>query len=216
MATTKKAEAISIPRPNIQQVTFGVVGLAPYVQNKFSEKARNEMREKMEAGPSAKKGKKRDAKDFKQCYEQAIHYSKEGWIGIPAPAFRNAMISACRLVNFTMTRAKLSVFVEPDGFDRDDGTPLVRITKGEPRYVEHMVRNATGVADIRPRPMWDAGWEASVTVRFDGDQFTPIDVANLLSRAGQQVGIGEGRPDSKASTGQGWGLFLLQEGEGDE
>ena len=44
-------------------------------------------------------------------------------------------------------------------------------------------------------------------LKWDGDQFTPTDVVNLLSRAGQQVGIQEGRPDSKNSAGMGWGTF---------
>ncbi len=86
-----------------------------------------------------------------------------------------------------MSRAKLALFVLADGIDADDGTPLVRITKGEPRYAEHFVRNESGVCDLRPRPLWEAGWEASVRVRFDADQFTLLDVANLLSRAGIQV-----------------------------
>jgi hypothetical protein len=117
-------------------------------------------------------------------------------------------------VDYKMTVARLSVFFEADGFDRDDGTPLVRITKGEPRCVEHMVRVGPSKApDIRSRPMWDPGWEANITVRFDADQFTIQDVANLLSRVGQQVGIGEGRPDSKGTGGgMGWGMFLLAEG----
>lgn len=55
-------------------------------------------------------------------FEAAIHYSSDGWIVIPAPAFRCAMIDACRLVG-----AKISVFIEADGFDADDGTPLVRL-----------------------------------------------------------------------------------------
>jgi hypothetical protein len=40
--------------------------------------------------------------------------------------------------------------------------------------------------------------------------FTPEHVAALLQRAGMQVGIGEGRPDSKRSVGQGWGLFTVK------
>lgn len=34
-------------------------------------------------------------------------------------------------------------------------------------------------------------------------------MVNLLSRAGLQVGIGEGRPDSKKSAGMGYGLFTV-------
>lgn len=37
-----------------------------------------------------------------------------------------------------------------------------------------------------------------------------VDVANLMNRVGAQVGIGEGRPDSKNSAGMGWGLFSIE------
>jgi hypothetical protein len=204
---------LTIPAPNFNVGEFGIIGTAPLVGNKFSARAMAEMKAKQEAGSTAKKGKKRDPKDFKQCYEEAIHYSEDGWAGIPAPAFRNAMISACRVCGFQMTKAKLSVFVLADGNDRDDGTPLVRLTKGKPEYAEHFVRNENGVCDIRPRPMWKEGWEAVVRVQFDGDQFTLDDVANLLARAGIQVGIGAGRPDSRESNGMGWGLFKIKDGK---
>ena len=111
-----------------------------------------------------------------------------------------------------MTLAKLSSFVEADGFDREDGTPLVRIIGGDYRSVTHHVRNATGVVDIRSRPMWDE-WEADVRIRFDADQFSLTDITNLLSRVGAQVGIGEGRPDSKSSAGMGWGMFRLSDAQ---
>jgi hypothetical protein len=202
---------LTIPAPNFQVASFTVVGTAPLVGNKFSARARAEMRAAMEAGSTSKKGKKREPKDFERAYQEAIHRSTEGWAGIPAPAFRNAMISACKTAGFFMSRAKLALFILADGVDADDGTPLVRITKGEPRYAEHFVRNESGVCDLRPRPMWDPGWEAVVRVRFDAEQFTLLDVANLLARAGIQVGIGAGRPDSANSNGMGWGLFAIKE-----
>ena len=89
---------------------------------------------------------------------------KEGWDGIPATAFRNAMVSACRVAGFPMTRAKLSVFIEAAGYDRETFDPLVRITKGSPRYHEAPVRNSTGVVDLRARPLWEDGWEAVLDV----------------------------------------------------
>jgi hypothetical protein len=202
---------VAISPPNLQRAEFTITGTAPYVQNKFSAKAREQMKSKQEAGSVAKKGAKRDPKDFKACYEGAMHRSREDWHGIPASSFRNAMISACRMVGFKMTHAKLSVFVEADGFDADDGSPLVRITKGKPEYHEACVRNETGVVDVRARPMWREGWQAKVRVTFDADQFTLADVSNLLLRAGMQVGIGEGRPDSKSSAGMGWGTFSIVE-----
>jgi hypothetical protein len=198
----------AISPPNIVEAEFRIVGTAPYVQNKFSAKARMQIHATQEAGTQSKSKRVREPKDFKANCEAATHRDlREGWCGIPAPAFRNALISACRLVGFKMTHAKLSVFVLADGLD-EDGTPLVKI-EGESEYSEMAVRNDSGVVDIRARPMWRQ-WSASVRVRFDGDQFSLIDVANLLNRAGMQVGIGEGRPDSKDSNGVGWGTFEVE------
>ena len=209
MAKKETTQALTIAPPKITTGRFKIRGTAPYVQNKFSQKALTELKAKHEAGSTAKKGKKREPKDFQALYEGCQHISEDGWHGIPAPAFRNAMVSACRVCGFQMTRAKLSVFVLPDGFDKSDQTPLVKITKGNPEYCEHPVRNETGVIDIRPRAMWKPGWESEVKIQFDADQFTLEDVGNLLSRVGLQVGLGEGRPDSKKSCGMGWGLFEI-------
>jgi len=202
-----KKEVIIKP-PRFQVAEFVIRGTAPYVQQAFSQKAAEQIKAKQEAGSQAKKGKTRESKNFQECYEESIHYSREGWPGIPAASIRAAMVSACRIVGFKMTLAKLSVFVEADGFDRRDGAPLIKFLKGEPHYVEHPVR-IQNVADIRARAMWDEGWEAAVRIRFDEDQFSLADITNLLMRVGTQVGIGEGRPDSKSSVGMGWGTFEL-------
>lgn len=202
-------QSVHIPAPNMQIAEFTLIGTAPYVQARFSEKAINMMAAKMTAGSQAKKGKQREPRDFNADYENAKHVSTDGWCGIPAGAFRKAMISACRLVDFKMTLAKLSVFVEADGIDKVDGVPLVRI-HGDPEINRMHVRNATGVADIRTRPMWKK-WTVNLRVRFDQDMFSLKDITNLLARVGIQVGIGEGRPDSKDSAGLGWGTFKIAE-----
>lgn len=210
----RKKEVVISP-PRLKTAEFVIVGTAPYVQQAFSQKAREEIKEKQKAGNPGNNKKNRKAKDFQECYEQSMHLSTEGWHGIPAGAFRAALISACRLVAIKMTLGKLSVFVEADGYDRVDGTPLVKITKGEPHYVEHAVRIQNTI-DIRARAMWDPGWEALVRITFDEDQFTLHDIANLMLRVGMQVGLGEGRPDSRSSCGMGWGTFQLSNTEDPE
>lgn len=209
-----KSQKVSITPPNILTTPYRIIGTAPLVQNKFSARVLEGMAADQAAGPSAKKKSKRDAKDFDRCVKEATHYSEKGWAGIPASAFRAGLISTCRLLGFPMTLAKLSIFVLADGYERDrfGVQPLVKITKGKPKRTDFAVRNATGVADIRPRPMWDEGWEAIVRIQYDADQFTAEDVTNLLARMGQQVGIGAGRPDSKDSAGMGWGTFRVATG----
>lgn len=201
------SQTVQIAAPRLRTAEFKLVGETPYVQLRFSEKAMNTMIDKMKAGSQAKGKKVRAARDFDDDFIQGQHISTEGWNGIPAGAFRAGMISACRLVGFKMTLAKLSVFVEADGIDKVDGVPLVRIN-GTPEKNIMAVRNATGVCDMRCRPMWRE-WSVDLRVKFDEDQFSLQDVTNLLMRVGQQVGIGEGRPDSKMSSGLGWGTFRL-------
>lgn len=200
-------EAITISPPKFLNLELLLRGTAPYLQARFSEKAREKMRESQAAGSSGRKGKLREPRDFDADYLGAMHVSEDGWHGIPASAFRNAAIDACRMAGFHMTKARMSIFVRADGLDKSDATPLVRIV-GEPEKTEMMVRNATGVADIRVRPMWRR-WEVTLIVTFDGDQFTNSDVVNLFNRAGLQVGVGEGRPFSKSSNGMGYGTFEI-------
>jgi len=199
---------VQIKPPHIETAKFQIVGTAPYVQARFSAKAMQAMHEKHEAGSTANKKKTRNKRDFDEDYKQAMHIAVDGWIGIPAGAIRAAMISACRLVGFKMTLAKLSVFVQADGFDKVDGIPLIRI-EGKPEKSEMAVRNQTGVIDLRMRPMWRE-WSAVVRIQYDADQFTLTDISNLLQRVGLQVGIGEGRPDSRESAGLGWGTFRIE------
>ena len=207
-APTSAPGNIYIPPPNLGHAEFSLRGTSPYVQHKFSEKARRQMLDAQIEGSRAKGKKKRESRDIEAEYKAAMHLTEDGRTGIPANAFRNCMISACRLVGVVMTRAKLSIFAEADAFDADDDTPLVYFTKGEPQLHESAVRLATGVASIAIRPIWRE-WECDLRVTFDNDQFDVNSVANLLARAGLQVGVGEGRHDSKRSTGMGWGQFVI-------
>jgi len=211
MAMQKTTSVVAISAPKIQTATFRLIGTSPFVQARFSAKAKQAMMAKMAAGSTSKGKKVREARDFDQDCRDAMHIGVDGKAGVPAGAFRNAMISACRLVGFKMTLAKLSVFVEADTFDAVDGVPLVHV-HGDWERLDMHTRNATGVVDIRVRPMWREWW-IDLRVKFDEDQFTLTDVSNLLMRAGVQVGIGEGRHERKSSTGLGFGCFRIGEGE---
>jgi hypothetical protein len=108
-----------------------------------------------------------------------------------------------------MTLAKLSLFVEQDGWDKEEPqVPLIRIY-GKPVRQDDVARVETGQPYVTIRAAYH-DWTAKVRIRWDADQFTVQDVSNLLSRVGMQVGIGEGRPYSKNSTGMGWGTFDVE------
>lgn len=199
---------VTISAPVFETVRIPIAGTSALVVNRFSEKQRNQMRTKQEAGARSRRGQAREAKDFKAACEAARYVSREGWDGVPAIVFRSAMIAACGIVGFRMTNAKKCIVdVIPDGYDRVDGEGLVRI-HGKWHMDVRPERNATGTTDLRSRPMF-SDWEATVCVQFDTLMFTAEDIANLMLRAGLQIGICEGRPDSRRSNGRGWGRFTI-------
>ena len=204
MATKKQETAIK--EPNIQTAAISIRGTSELVIERFSEKVRHLLEEKHKAGSQGKKVKVKEARDFEADFNGARYVSTEGWDGIHCSAFRGALVSACRLCGVKMTMAKIGLFVVADGRDKDDGSELVRIS-GEPEMFIAPTRNATGVADLRARPRYAAGWEASVRVQYDADMFSRADVIALMKRVGKQIGVGAGRYDAKMSGGLGWGCF---------
>lgn len=210
MSETKPQEHVTIKPPNFQRASFSIIGTAPLVVHRFSAKTKKQMADKMEAGKAASSKKTRDPKKMTDLFAEARYVSKAGWDGFHAGAIRNALISACRLVGFKMTLAKLSLFVDPDGWDaKEPQIPLIRII-GKAIQQEDIARVETGQPYVTVRAAYH-DWKATIRLTWDADQFVLADVANLLSRVGIQVGICEGRPDSKNSAGMGWGTFRLAE-----
>ena len=211
--TTEKLPVtkLTITPPRFERAAVLIRGTAPFMQHKFSQKAIDKIEETQRKGSTAKKGTKKEARVFEDDWKAAMHLSLDGRYGIPAAAFRSAMIDACRMAGFQMTRAKMSIFVEADTFDATDNCPLVYLS-GEPDKDPKLmpVRNDSGVVDLRCRPIWSQ-WECVLRMRWDADQFSAVDVVNLLARAGVQVGVGEGRPFSKNSNGMGFGTWEVAE-----
>jgi hypothetical protein len=208
---------VNITPPNIKTAVFKIIGTAPLVVHRIDKKVEESFHNKVVSGTVPNQGKKKhEARDPEEICEAAKYVGETNgkrWDGFNASGIRLAMISACRLKNFKMTLAKLSIFVVEDGRDvLSPLYPLVRII-GKSEKTEMIGRTETGVAMLTIRPMYFP-WSAIVRIRFDADQFSIADVTNLLATAGEQVGICEGRPDSKNSGGMGWGTFRVsQEGE---
>lgn len=198
---------IAITPPNFEMMVANLEGISPFVQRKFSEKSKKAMQDKHAKGSQSKKGTKREPRIPQEEFEAAQYKTTDGKNGIPAPAFRNAMIKACSIVGFKMTQAKMGVFIEQDDIDPSCGMPLVYVS-GKPNMLESTVRLANGSTDLCYRPIWYK-WSCKLRIRYDADMFSLEDVSNLLARAGLQVGVGEGRPASRMSSGQGWGMFKI-------
>jgi hypothetical protein len=207
-----KQTSVQITPPNIQTAVFNIVGTAPLVVHRFDEKVKEQFRQKILEGSKPRGKNKFEPKDTDDICQAAKYIGKTGgktWEGFNASGVRLALISACRGANMKMTIAKQSLFVEADGWDVFTPlVPLVRII-GESQKSEMIAKTETGVAMLTIRPMYQP-WGAKLRIRFDADLFSLSDVTNLLARAGECVGICEGRPDSKNSGGMGWGTFKIE------
>lgn len=101
----QKIHVETIAAPRFQVAQFTIRGIAPLVIHRFSEKTKQQMKMKMEQGKSSSSKKNRDARLTDDSYQESRYIAKDGWDGFHAASIRNAMISACRLVNFKMTLA---------------------------------------------------------------------------------------------------------------
>ena len=208
-STVTEARSITITPPDFGYAVVRIIGNAPLVVHRFSQKTKMEMAQKAVNGGAAKK-KVREPQRQEDVYNAARYISPEGWDGFPCGAVRAAVIRAAKLAGLEMVMARCSFFVLPDGRDRDERqVDLVRIY-GEPVMQLDMARVETGAPYVAIRPAYYE-WYADVRVRFDQGQISLEDVTNLLVRAGIQVGICEGRPFSKkGGPGMGWGTFDLE------
>ena len=219
MKKTKKAvettevslvQEIVITPPNYATMTFRICGTAPYVQLPMNKKQEEIYGVQGEA--AAKKKKQKEEPNRDKEYAESCYVSDQGWHGIPCKAIKDAMIAACRVSDYQMVKARMSFDVIGEGRDPRYLYSLARIYGTRERFDSYPRipgRMGATVPQLRVRSMWKE-WYANVTVTWDDDQFHVTDIANLLTRAGIQVGIGEGRPLSKNSSGMGWGTFRVE------
>lgn len=202
-------EMVHVRPVNVRKLMLTIRGVEPYVQHRFSEKARKQVEAKQAAGSVGRKGGTREPKDFDSLYEGAMYRTADGRLGIPSIAIKSAMVRALYLDGVEMTLSKACISVEDDGVDPRDGTGLVFFTSGKPHQVRHRALIGMGTLDIAVRAMWDAGWTAKVRIQYNANRFNDQDIVEALRGAGVFIGIGEGRKLSKKSVGMNWGAFEI-------
>jgi hypothetical protein len=195
---------IQLRRLEQAEATFDVRGLTPLIPHRWSEKAKRMMREK-QTSPGGVRARK-EAKDPDQdamdsCYWlPPLEGSENARPGMPATAFKAAMVGACRLFEgISMTQAKSLFYVVGEGDEQ-----LVPI-EGEARVREDTPRNQTGVADLRYR-MQFYPWSTTLVVRFTKVAIDADSIAALLD-AGGRGGVGDWRPSSPKSHTGTFGQF---------
>ena len=188
------APQVVIDQIAAETLTVPIVGTAPLLVHKFSEKAKRQMLDNMQGRKSPKQ-----AKDPKAEYEAAFYRLKDGDYGFPAIAFKAATVSASRFYGKSVTMTALRQFVFVHGEPSEDGQQMVRIA-GEPVMREDVVRVGMGGTDLRYRPQFSE-WSTSLEVTYVTSALTRDSLLSLIDAGGLGVGVGEWRPEKKGDFG---------------
>ncbi len=206
-AKPKSRSAVTLERIVDEVITVPVVGVTSVIPHQWAEKAKRLMRAK-QFGEVAQK---RQPKNMEEEAENAMYRLPDGRPGMPATAFKAAMVAACRFFEgVPMTEGRLMIAVRGEGPDQ-----LVPI-RGTEKIREDMPRNATGVVDLRYRTALLAGvegvepWRADIEVIFPPRLISMGSIIALLDASGR-VGVGDWRPGSPKSNSGTFGTYRIDD-----
>lgn len=189
------AAQVSISRIDTETMLVPLVGTAPLIMHKFSEKAKRQMLDAMQGRKAPKQSKDPEAE-----YQAAAYRHDDGTYGFPVIAFKAATVGAARFFDksVTMTMLRQALFFDAD-LSRTEGQKLVRID-GEPTMREDVVRVGQGGTDLRYRPEFTT-WSTTVSVTYVRSMLTRESVLSLIDAGGMGVGVGEWRPEKRGDFG---------------
>ena len=180
-------QVITLVPPKVETVHIEVVGTAPLICHRWSDKAKKQMLDKQtKAARTAK-----TAKDPKKDFEESLYAHPDGGYGFPSVAFKAAAVRAGTYSDMKMTFLRGAFHVSGE---------LVKIS-GEPSMREDMVRLPSRVADIRHRGEFKE-WSANVPLQVNTSALSIEQLANLFVIAGFAVGVGEWRPERNGQYGR--------------
>lgn len=186
---------ITISRIGTETLRVPLLGTAPLIVHKFSEKSKRQMLDAMQGRKTPKQ-----PKDPQAEYEAALYRHDDGGFGFPVIAFKAASVGACRFFGkqFPMTVARQSIFMDAE-FSKTDGLKLARLV-GDHHMREDVTRVGNGGTDLRYRPEFTE-WQTEIEVTYVKSMLTRESVLSLIEAGGMGVGVGEWRPEKKGDFG---------------
>lgn len=218
------ATAIHIPKLRYRVLHITVESKTPLIVHAWSAKAVRMMLDKQMGIPSAGREKKDPFQDFKE----SLYYLPDNkGLGMPAPCFKAAIVTAANDVEMKMTEIKRNCHVNsylvpinaPPVQEKDFSEWDKKYLKDLKWHHEHgahirmdLVRLESGVADVRFRGEF-LQWSCDLEIEFNEAIISPAQLTNLVQAAGQS-GIGEWRPSSpNVRSGEFGRFFIKQQGQ---
>lgn len=186
---------ITISRLNTELVSVPIVGTAPLIQHRWSEKARRQMLDSMQG-----KKKMKEPKDPEADYRAAMYLMDDGEPGVPTLAFKAATVRAASYFgkDVAMTTLRQCLFFV--GETTKAGDLLTRLDSyTDPVMREDVMRVGMGT-DLRYRPQFE-DWSATLTIRVVSSMLSRESLLSLVEAGGMGVGVGEWRPQRSGQFG---------------
>lgn len=188
------ANVITLEEMQQSVLTTRIIGISPFIQHKWSEKAVQMMRDK-HAGVRVKNREIRKPEDE---FRDAAYVCEDGRFGFPAGGIKACLIGAAHKdIGLEKTLLRKSLFIMPD----DPINNLIALEADDPLMREDTVRVGAGSTDLRYRPEF-RNWSMILNFEFDAQALTQPTILNLVQRAGYGVGLGEWRPEKGGEYGR--------------
>lgn len=186
------ATALAKMRLNRVRVAFRLHGTAPLLVHRWTQKAVIQF-----LGKASGNVQPRGNKDLTTEYEQSYWRNTEGVACIPARTIKRCIVEGAVATDGVATKAELGRALRVLGHT----APLMH--KGKPaRHVMDVqpARNDGGGIDIRSRARFD-DWSCDVVLEFCPSILSVDKVVSAFAAAGEAIGIGDYRPDTKGEYG---------------
>jgi hypothetical protein len=213
--TKSRTGIATIPGVRTERFATLIIGTAPLMAHKFAEKHRAQILAKHKGEASGG----REKKDPRANYEAARYRLSDGSDGVPAGGVKAAIVKGfSKESGVPQTKAKGAIRIAAD----DPTTNLVRIigpmnakaaeevnqANSWPNMNESIVRNESGVVDVRHRPEYFP-WAMRLDVEYLPSVCSMAQALQAISIAGFVEGLCEWRPGSKNSLSGSLGTWRL-------
>ena len=224
-ASTADAPRLVIQPVKTETLIIPIVGTAPLIVSRFSEKAKKQMLDAQQGVKNPPQKRDPQTEFLASLYkaglidpdgpdgavlEDGVTLNPNQRYGLPAMAFKMATIGAGRFYGKQVKMTELRQFMFFEGIQVDGESSKMVVISGEPYMREDYVRLA-GVnhpADLRYRGCFEE-WSAELTVRYTVNLLDRQSLVSLIQAGGMGVGVGEWRPERNGE----FGTFEVQDSE---
>lgn len=189
--------------PTIEELDLVLRGTSKLVVHSFSEKAKQEIRDKQRKVAKTKKEERNPEQEFLA----ARYIDKQGRECVPITALKKSVITAATAFEgLTKVALRQAIFFAPADNHASDLVPIEKHDGSPAKGVmrEDAVTIGINIRGLAYRPEYDE-WQLRVHCEYQANIVSREQLLALVDQAGWGVGICEGRPEKTSALG--WGRF---------